>query len=402
MKILVINSGSSSLKYQLIDMETESVLAKGNCERIGIDHSKLIHKAKGETTEREIPMENHNVAVKIVLDALTDKKIGVISSMNEIGAVGHRVVASGEAFKQPTPVTDDAMVKMEEIKDLAPLHNPAAIVGVNACRAAMPKTPMVLVFDTGFHFTMPEYAYMYAVKYEHYEKYKIRRYGAHGTSHKFVSQEAAKYAGKNIEDMKIVTCHLGNGSSITAVKYGKCIDTSMGLTPLDGEIMGTRTGSIDPSAVLYIMKKEGKTPDEMSNLLNKKSGILGVSGLSSDDRDVKVAAAEGNKRAKLARDMQIYEIKKYIGSYTAAMDGVDAIVFTGGIGENADDMRATVCDGLTFLGIKIDKEYNKSLVKGKEGEISTPDSKVRVFVLPTNEELVIARDTKEIVTNLKK
>lgn len=397
MKILVINSGSSSLKYQLIDMETESVLAKGNCERIGIDHSKLIHKAKGETTEREIPMENHNVAVKIVLDALTDKKIGVISSMSEIGAVGHRVVASGEAFKQPTPVTDDAMVKMEEIKDLAPLHNPAAIVGVNACRAAMPKTPMVLVFDTGFHFTMPEYAYMYAVKYEHYEKYKIRRYGAHGTSHKFVSQEAAKYVGKNIEDMKIVTCHLGNGSSITAVKGGKCIDTSMGFTPLAGVPMGTRSGDIDYAAAEYIARKEGMNVTEMLTYLNKECGMKGISGGYSDFRDLTSREEAGDKRSKLALDMFSYACKKYVGAYAAAMNGLDCLVFTAGVGENTPSVRSAICKDMQYLGLEIDEEKNLLKNDGSIRDITGKNSKVRVLIIPTNEELVIARETLALV-----
>ena len=402
MKVLVINCGSSSLKYQLIDSDTEAVIAKGLCERIGID-GKLTHQTMGKDKYTvDAAMPDHNAAVKFVLDALLDTDKGAIASLSEIDAVGHRIVHGGEKFANSVVITDEVMAAIEECNDLAPLHNPANLIGIRACQAHMPGVPMVAVFDTAFHQTMPDKAYTYAIPYEYYENYKIRRYGFHGTSHSFVSKETIKFADLDPKTAKVIVCHLGNGASISASIGGKCVDTSMGLTPLDGEIMGTRTGSIDPSAVLYIMKKEGKTPDEMSNLLNKKSGILGVSGLSSDDRDVKVAAAEGNKRAKLARDMQIYEIKKYIGSYTAAMDGVDAIVFTGGIGENADDMRATVCDGLTFLGIKIDKEFNKTLVKGKEGEISTPDSKVRVFVLPTNEELVIARDTKEIVTNLKK
>ena len=405
MKILVINAGSSSLKYQLIDMDDERVIAKGICERIGNEGSCISGKihGKSEKFEKTVVMKNHTEAFNEVKKALTEGEYKVINDISEIAAVGHRIVQGGALFNHSVLVDDDVIKGIESLCDLAPLHNAAHIQGIKASIELFGKdVPQVVVFDNAFHSTMPPEAYMFGLPYEYYEKYALRKYGFHGTSHRFVSARCADVMGEDIKKLKIVTCHLGNGSSITAVKYGKCIDTSMGLTPLDGEIMGTRTGSIDPSAVLYIMKKEGKTPDEMSNLLNKKSGILGVSGLSSDDRDVKVAAAEGNKRAKLARDMQIYEIKKYIGSYTAAMDGVDAIVFTGGIGENADDMRATVCDGLTFLGIKIDKEYNKTLVKGKEGEISTPDSKVRVFVLPTNEELVIARDTKEIVTNLKK
>ena len=403
MNILVLNCGSSSLKYQLINMDDESVIAKGLVERIGIDGSILTHKPTGKDKYVvETPMKDHNIAVKLVLDALQDAEHGVIKSTDEIAAVGHRVLHAGEKYIESCLVTEDVKKVVRECFDLGPLHNPANLIGIEAVEAAMPGKPNVAVWDTAFGGTMEPKAYLYAIPREYYEKYGVRRYGFHGTSHSFVSKETIKFANLDPKTAKVIVCHLGNGASISASIGGKCVDTSMGLTPLDGEIMGTRTGSIDPSAVLYIMKKEGKTPDEMSNLLNKKSGILGVSGLSSDDRDVKVAAAEGNKRAKLARDMQIYEIKKYIGSYTAAMDGVDAIVFTGGIGENADDMRATVCDGLTFLGIKIDKEFNKTLVKGKEGEISTPDSKVRVFVLPTNEELVIARDTKEIVTNLKK
>ena len=397
MKILVINSGSSSFKYQLIDMQTEGVLAKGNCERIGIDHSKLIHKASGKTTEKEIPMENHNAAVKIVLDALTDKEIGVISSMDEIGAVGHRVVASGEAFKKPTLVDEDAMVKMEEIKDLAPLHNPAAIVGVNACRAAMPKTPMVLVFDTGFHFTMPEYAYMYAVKYEHYEKYKIRRYGAHGTSHKFVSQEAAKYLKKDIADLKIVTCHLGNGSSITAVKGGKCIDTSMGFTPLAGVPMGTRSGDIDYAAAEYIARKEGMDVSQMLTYLNKECGMKGISGGYSDFRDLTARAGAGDKRSILALDMFSYSCKKYVGAYAAAMNGLDCLVFTAGVGENTHEVREAICKNMQYLGLEIDEEKNLLKNDGSIRDITGKNSKVRVLIIPTNEELVIARETLALV-----
>lgn len=393
MKILVINSGSSSLKYQLIDMETESVLAKGVCERIGIANSNFVYKAHGKTEEQQVDMPNHQVAVKLVLDKLTDKKVGVISSMNEIDGVGHRVVASGEAFKKPTLVTKQSMKLMEEIKDLAPLHNPAAIVGVNACLAQMPNTPMVLVFDTGFHFTMPDYAYMYAVDYSHYEKYKIRRYGAHGTSHKYVAQEAAKYLGKNIADLKIITCHLGNGSSITAVKGGKCIDTSMGFTPLAGVPMGTRSGDIDYAAAEYIARKENMDVSEMLSYLNKKCGMLGVSGVSSDFRDLSAAAESGNDRARLALDMFAYSTKKYIGAYAAALNGVDVIVFTAGIGENDDKVRAAVLKDLDYLGVKLDANKNASCPRGTVAEIQTDDSKVKVLVIPTNEELVIARET---------
>jgi len=397
MKVLVINSGSSSLKYQLIDMETEGVLAKGNCERIGIDGSKLIHKVGKKETVIVKEMPNHNVAVELVLKALTDKEIGVISSMDEIDAVGHRVVASGEAFKKTTLVTDEAMVLMEEIKDLAPLHNPAAIVGVNACRAAMPKTPMGLVFDTGFHFTMPDYAYMYAIEYEHYEKYKIRRYGAHGTSHKFVSQEAAKYLGKKPEELKIVTCHLGNGSSITAVNGGKCVDTSMGFTPLAGVPMGTRSGDIDYAAAEYLAKKEGMDVSEVLTYLNKKCGMAGISGVSSDFRDLTAAADEGNKRAKLALDMFSYACKKYVGAYAAAMNGVDCIVFTAGVGENTAVVRKAICENMEYMGVEIDLEKNEQKNNGSIRDISGKNSKVKILIIPTNEELVIARETVELL-----
>ncbi len=397
MKVLVINSGSSSLKYQLIDMETEGVLAKGNCERIGIDGSKLIHKANGKETVVEKEMPDHNVAVELVLKALTDKEVGVISSMEEIDAVGHRVVASGEAFKKPALVTDETMVLMEEIKDLAPLHNPAAIIGVNACRTAMPNTPMGLVFDTGFHFTMPEYAYMYAIDYEHYEKYKIRRYGAHGTSHKFVSQEAAKYLNKKPEELKIVTCHLGNGSSITAVDGGKCVDTSMGFTPLAGVPMGTRSGDIDFAAAEYLAKKEGMNISEVLNYLNKKSGMLGVSGVSSDFRDLTSAAEQGNKRAKLALDMFGYCCKKYVGAYAAAMNGVDCIVFTAGVGENTACVRKAICENMEYLGLELDLEKNEEKNNGAIRDITGKNSKVKILIIPTNEELVIARETVELL-----
>ncbi len=393
MKILVINSGSSSLKYQLIDMETESVLAKGNCERIGIENSNFIYKAHGKTIEQQVDMPNHNVAVQLVLKKLMDKDVGVISSMSEIDGVGHRVVASGEAFKKPTLVTPESMELMEEIKDLAPLHNPAAIVGIKACLLEMPDTPMVLVFDTGFHFTMPDYAYMYAIDYAHYEKYKIRRYGAHGTSHKFVAQEAAKYLKKDIKNLKIITCHLGNGSSITAVNGGKCIDTSMGFTPLAGVPMGTRSGDIDYSAAEYLAKREGLSVSEMLNYLNKKCGVLGVSGVSSDFRDLSNAANNGNRRAELALNMFTYGVKKYIGAYAAALNGVDVIVFTAGIGENDDVVRSKSLQGMDYLGVKLDEKKNASCPRGVIAEIQAKDSKVKILVVPTNEELVIARET---------
>ncbi len=397
MKVLVINSGSSSLKYQLIDMETEGVIAKGNCERIGIEGSRLIHKAKGEETVIEQDMPTHNEAVALVLQALTDEKTGVISSMAEIDAVGHRAVASGEVFKKTTLVTDETMKQMEEIKDLAPLHNPAAIIGVNACRVAMPNTPMALVFDTSFHFTMPDYAYMYAIDYAHYEKYKIRRYGFHGTSHKFVSGEAAKYLGKNPADLKIVTCHLGNGSSITAVNGGKSVDTSMGFTPLAGVPMGTRSGDIDPAAAEYLAKKEGMDISQALTYLNKKCGMIGVSGVSSDFRDLTKAASEGNKRAKLALDMFAYSCKKYVGAYAAAMNGVDCIVFTAGVGENTACVREAICENMQYLGLEIDKEKNLEKNNGAIRDITGKNSKVKVLIIPTNEELVIARETVELL-----
>ena len=407
MKVLVINAGSSSLKYQLIDMENEQLIAKGICERVKdvtkscISYTHYTANGKVAAKDVPVPMENHTAAFHEVKNVLTTGETKVIDDISEITAVGHRVVQGGALFNKSVLIDQSVIDGIESLCDLAPLHNPAHLEGIRASIALFgPDVPQVAVFDNAFHSTMPPEAYMYGLPYEYYEKYGIRKYGFHGTSHRFVSARCAEVMGRPIEELKIVTCHLGNGSSITAVKNGKVIDTSMGLTPLDGEIMGTRTGAIDASAVLYVMKKENKSVTEMEELLNKKSGILGVSGLSSDDRDVKKAAAEGNERAKLARGNQIYEIKKFIGAYTAAMDGIDAIVFTGGIGENAEDMRATVCDGLSYLGIEIDKPYNSTLVKGAEGEISTENSKVRVFVLPTNEELLIARDTRDIVNSL--
>ncbi|MBR2646959.1 MAG: acetate kinase [Clostridia bacterium] len=397
MKVLVINSGSSSLKYQLIDMETEGVIAKGTCERIGIDGSKLTHKANGKEFVFEQAMPDHTVAVSLVLGALTDRESGVISSMDEINAVGHRAVASGETFKAPTIVTDEVMKKMEELCDLAPLHNPAAIVGVKACLAAMPKTPMALVFDTSFHFTMPDYAYMYAIDYEDYEKYKIRRYGFHGTSHKFVSQEAARYLGKKPEELKIVTCHLGNGSSITAVDGGKSVDTSMGFTPLAGVPMGTRSGDIDCAVVEYLAAKKNLTIGEALTYLNKKSGVAGVSGVSSDFRDLTAASDKGNARATLALDMFSYACKKYVGAYAAAMNGVDCIVFTAGVGENTPRVREAICENMQYLGLEIDKEKNLEKNNGEIRDITGANSKVKVLIIPTNEELVIARETVELL-----
>ena len=397
MKVLVINSGSSSLKYQLIDMETEGVVAKGTCERIGINGSKLTHKANGQEFVYEQEMPDHNVAVSLVLNALTDVKAGVLSSMDEIDAVGHRAVASGEVFKKTTLVTDETIAQMEDLCDLAPLHNPAALIGVKACRAAMPKTPMAFVFDTSFHFTMPDYAYMYAIDYNDYDKYKIRRYGFHGTSHKFVSQEAAKYLGKNPQDLKIITCHLGNGSSITAVDGGKSVDTSMGFTPLAGVPMGTRSGDLDYAAAEYLAKKNGWDISETLTYLNKKCGMAGVSGVSSDFRDLTAARDQGNARAKLALDMFSYACKKYVGAYAAAMNGVDCIVFTAGVGENTPSVREAICDNMQYLGLEIDKEKNLEKNNGAIRDISGSNSKVKVLIIPTNEELVIARETVELL-----
>ena len=397
MKVLVINSGSSSLKYQLIDMETESVVAKGLCERIGIEGSKLTHKANGKEAVVEQYMPDHNVAVALVLKALTEGETAVISSMDEIDAVGHRAVASGEVFKTPALVTDETLAQYEALSDLAPLHNPAGVIGVKACRAAMPDKPMALVFDTNFHFTMPDYAYMYAIDYEHYEKYKIRRYGFHGTSHKFVSQEAAKYLGKEPKDLKVITCHLGNGSSIAAVNGGKCVDTSMGFTPLAGVPMGTRSGDIDYAAAEYLAKKENMDVSEMLNYLNKKCGVAGISGVSSDFRDLIAAEKAGNKRAKLALDVFSYSCKKYVGAYAAAMNGVDCVVFTAGVGENTSSVRKSICENMQYLGLEIDLEKNEEKNNGQIRDISAKGSKVKVLIIPTNEELVIARETVDLL-----
>ncbi len=398
MKILVINCGSSSLKYQLFDMDTEAVLAKGNCEKIGDETSFIGGSANGEKFETKVFMSNHTEAFLQVKKALTEGASKVIDDLSEISAIGHRIVQGGALFNESVLVTDKVIEGIESLCDLAPLHNPAHIQGIRACIDVFgAELPQVVVFDNAFHSTMPPEAYIFPVPYEYYEKYAVRRYGFHGTSHRFVSARCAEVMGKNIEDLKIVTCHLGNGSSITAVKGGKCIDTSMGLTPLDGFIMGTRCGAVDPSVITYLQQKEGWTPAETDTILNKKSGVLGISGVGSDDRDVSAAEAAGNERAKLARNIQKYQVRKLIGSYVAAMDGVDAIVFTGGIGENTIDLRADVCNNLSYLGVELDAEANEIMRRGKEGEISTADSKVKVYVLPTNEELVIARDTKAIV-----
>ena len=398
MKVLVINCGSSSLKYQLFDMDTEFVIAKGNCERIGVDGKIGGSTSDGRKFEYNVDFANHTAAFLEVKKVLTEGDCKVLESLDEISAIGHRVVQGGALFNESVLVTDEVIEGIRSLCDLAPLHNPAHIQGIEACRSVFgTELPQVVVFDNAFHSTMPPEAYIFPVPYEYYEKYQVRRYGFHGTSHRFVSARCAEVMGKDIKDLKIVTCHLGNGSSITAVKGGKCIDTSMGLTPLDGFIMGTRCGAVDPSVITYLQQKEGWTPAETDTILNKKSGVLGISGVGSDDRDVSAAEAEGNERAHLARSIQKYQVRKLIGSYVAAMDGVDAIVFTGGIGENTFDLRADVCKNLSYLGIEFDDAANEIMRRGKEGEISTANSKVKVFVLPTNEELVIARDTKAIV-----
>lgn len=397
MKILVVNAGSSSLKYQLIDMDTETVIAKGGCERIGIRGSNLKHKtSKGETLiERDMP--NHKVAIQLVLEALVNPEYGAIKSMDEIDAVGHRVVHSGEDFNCSVLLNDEVMKKCRANIELAPLHMPANILGIEACKEAMPDKPMALVFDTAFHSTMPAYAYMYAIDYNDYKEYKVRRYGFHGTSHKYVSQEAIKYLGKKAEDTKIITCHLGGGSSISAVKGGKCVDTSMGFTPLAGVPMGTRSGDIDPAVLEYLAAKKHYTVLDCINYLNKQCGVAGISGVSSDFRDLTKAADEGNERAQLALDVFAYDVKKYIGSYIAAMDGLDCLVFTAGIGENTWLVREMICDKMDYFGIRIDKERNSKKNDGTIHDISAADSKVKVLVIPTNEELVIARETKELL-----
>ena len=396
MNILVINCGSSSLKYQLINAETENVLAKGLCERIGIDGRLVYTPAGGEKEVSDLAMPTHTEAIQFVLDALTNEKTGVIKSLDEVGAVGHRVVHGGEKFAGSVVITDEVKAAIEECIDLAPLHNPANLIGIEACEKCMPGVPMVGVFDTAFHQTMPEEAYMYALPYEYYEKYKVRRYGFHGTSHSFVSKRTAEFLGKDVKDMKIIVCHLGNGSSISAVKNGESIDTSMGLTPLEGVPMGTRSGDIDPAILEFLAKKEGLDIFGLINVLNKKSGVFGLSKeLSSDFRDLENAAAEGNHNAQMARDVFTYNVAKYVGAYVAAMNGVDAIAFTAGVGENDFLVREDVVKRLGFLGIEIDKEANKK--RGCDNIISTADSKIPVCVIPTNEELAIARETLALV-----
>ncbi len=395
MNVLVINCGSSSLKYQLINMDDESVLAKGLVERIGIEGSVLKHEkaGQGKVVIEEV-MENHKDAINLVLKALVDPKHGAVKSLDEVDAVGHRVVHGGEKFADSVLIDDEVIKAMKECIDLAPLHNPPNIIGIEACKELLPNVPMVGVFDTAFHQTMPAESYIYPLPYELYEEQGIRRYGFHGTSHKYVSERVAAMLGKSLEGTKIITCHLGNGASLTAIKDGKSFDTSMGMTPLEGLVMGTRCGDIDPAIVTFLMNKDNMTADQVDNLMNKKSGVLGISGVSSDFRDIEEAAAEGNKRAQLALDKFAYTVKKYIGSYAAAMGGLDVLVFTAGLGENSAPARMQVCEGLEFLGVQIDETKNN--IRGKEAEISKDGSKVKVYVIPTNEELMIARDTKAL------
>lgn len=395
MNVLVINCGSSSLKFQLINSESEAVLAKGLCERIGIDGRLTYQPAGGEKNVSEKAMPTHTEAIQFVIDALTDADTGVVKSLDEIGAVGHRVVHGGEKFAKSVVVTPEVKAAIAECNDLAPLHNPANLIGIEACESLMPGTPQVVVFDTAFHQTMPEKAYMYGLPYEYYEKYKVRRYGFHGTSHSFVSKRVAEIVGKPYNATKTIVCHLGNGASVSAVLNGESVDTSMGLTPLEGLVMGTRSGDIDPAIMEFIAKKENLDIAGIMNVLNKKSGVEGVSGVSSDFRDLEAAAKAGNKRAELAINVFAYRVAKYVGAYTAAMNGVDNIVFTAGIGENCALVRTKVCSYLGYLGITIDEEANGK--RGEEIVISTPDSKVKVLVVPTNEELAIARETVALV-----
>ena len=396
MKVLVVNCGSSSVKYQLLNMEDESVMARGLVERIGIEGSRLKHQASGkDEVVIEKVMPDHKAALKVITDVLIDEKDGVIKDTSEISAVGHRVVHGGEKFSGSVKITEEVMDTLRECADLAPLHNPPNIMGVEACRQLMPGIPMAGTFDTAFHHTIPDYAYIYPIPYEYYDKYGVRKYGFHGTSHKYVSERAAQVLGKPLESLKIITCHLGNGASITAVDGGVSVETSMGFTPLEGLAMGTRCGSIDPAIIAFLMEKEQMTIDEVNNVLNKRSGVKGISGVSSDFRDLEQAAGKGDKRAALAIDVFASKVKKFIGSYSAVMNGVDVIVFTAGLGENSISMREKICSGLGYLGLELDPEANN--VRGKEAVISKPDCKVKAVVIPTNEELMIARDTMGII-----
>lgn len=396
MIVLVVNCGSSSLKYQLINMDNEEVMAKGLVEKIGLPDSQLTHKWNGQKKEIKQSIPDHQVAVKLVLDILTDAECGVIKSMDAIDAVGHRVVHGGEEFAASTLITDEVMKALEKCSAMAPLHNPPNIIGINACKAIMPGVPQVGVFDTAFHQTMPAKAFMYGLPYELYTEDHIRRYGFHGTSHRYVAGEVAKVMGVPVEKLRIINCHLGNGSSLAAIKYGKCVDTTMGFTPLAGVLMGTRCGDIDPAIVLNVMDNHNLSTKEMDTLMNKKSGVLGISGVSSDFRDLGQAAAEGNERAQLALDMFHYQVRKEIGAFAAAMGGVDVITFTAGVGENGIEDRAAIAEGLEYLGAKLDPQRNN--VRGKDALISTDDSTVKMYVIPTNEEIMIARDTKDIVS----
>ena len=399
MKILVINCGSSSLKYQILDMTNETLLCKGLVEKIGIEGSVITHEKVGMDKFRlETPMANHEDAIAQVLAAIQDPEHGVVKDMSEIGAVGHRVVHGGEKYADSVLITEKVMKDVEECCEIAPLHNPPNIAGINACKALMPNTPMVAVFDTAFHQTMPPESYLYALPYEYYTKYHIRRYGFHGTSHKYVARRAAEMLNVDLEDLKLITCHLGNGASVSAIKHGKCIDTSMGFTPLEGLVMGTRSGDIDPALVTYIREKENLPQGKANEILNKKSGVLGISGVSSDFRDIEAAVAEGNERAELALKVFAHKVRFYIGAYIAEMNGCDAIVFTAGVGENDITMRELICHDLGNLGIKIDPLKNK--IRGKETIISPEDARVKVLLIPTNEELMIARDTYQIVKGL--
>lgn len=400
MKILVLNCGSSSLKYQLIDMSTEDVVAKGNYERIGMDNSFLTHVANGEKHKFDNPVKNHNEAIQFVLSQLMSDEYGVIKDVNEIDGVGHRIVHGGEKLTESVIITDEVVEEIKKCICFAPLHNPAAILGIEACKSLMPHAKMVGVFDTSFHQTMPKKAFLYPIPYEYYEKYGVRRYGAHGTSHKYVSQRVADLEGKPVEELKTVTCHLGQGASISAVKGGKCVDTSMGLTPLAGIPMGTRSGDLDPSVVTFIMRNENLTPDEVEKVLNKQSGVLGVSDISADFRDIEDEAAKGNERAILALEQYTYIVAQYVAKYIVSMEGIDTLVFTAGVGENGPESRLAICNNLSCFGVEIDEELNNFKVcKVDDGErlISKPTSKVKVYVIPTNEELMIARETKELI-----
>ena len=394
MKILVLNCGSSSLKYQLINMENEEVMAKGNYERIG-EKSFLTHKVKDKKYVIENPVANHDEAIKIVIEQLLHQDYGVISDLNEINAVGHRIVHGGEYFDKSVLVTEDVIAKIEDCSKLAPLHNPAAVLGIRASQKVMPNAKMVVVFDTAFHQTMPKEHYIYSIPYKYYDQYGVRRYGAHGTSHKYVAHRIAKLMGKPVENLKIVNCHLGQGASLCAIKDGKSIDTSMGLTPLGGIAMCARSGDLDPSVVLYIMQKENLSPDEMNTILNKESGVFGISGISADFRDIEAEAANGNERAKLALKHYAYIVASFIAKYAVALDGIDVITFTAGVGENQINVRKSICDNLKFMGVKIDSKKNN--VRSEEREISAEDSAIKIWIVPTNEELMIARDTLELI-----